>query len=422
MQALSNPIATDGQRRVEADAIRIFGLPPVQAAVAEMARRYAAHANARIPEQAARIRGAAEAGVFHCTVIAANEDAAAPVIFATELAPHRWMGLEVPDARFAIDNPDNIYRIMPVDPRWSYRVEARFEGARPADFNLTVLSEYFGEKGANATIGYLDYETLQVDADGGFVLTFDSTPANGRPNHVTLAPQARFVFFRESLTDWHGQRAAAMQVSPPPGAISRPRSDAELARRAAELALACNSYFFEKVQLGLYQRGAPNEIVPPIDSGAHGGLVTQIARNLQFALADDEALVLTVDRLGARYFGAQLTDLWTVSYDYSNRLSCLNDFEIAPDADGRCSLVVAPRDPGVLNWLDGGGHRTGGVTLRWQRLPAGTPAASSAVSGRVVKLDHLREAMPPGTRYATPADRARQRNKRAASFAERFSA
>lgn len=421
MKLLDNPIATPEQLQVESDAIRIFGMPQVRAAVDKMAAFYATQANAQHPEQAARIRAAAESGVFHVTVIAVNEDPANPKILATELPAHRWMGIDVPDARHAIDNPDNIYRIMPVDARSSYRLEGRFPPRHAADFNLTVLTEYFGEKGANATVGYLDENTLEISEEGRFEITFDNSPAEGRVNHVTLAPDARFVFFRESLKDWVSQSAATMQVARLTGPLcGNPKSDDELAGRAAELALAANKYFFERIMVGQCQRSAPNEVPPPFASGQFGGLVTQVGRLMQYALEDDEALILSADKMGAGYFAAQLTDLWTVSYDYGAHLSCLNDFEIAPDEDGRLTLVISPRDPGVHNWLDGGGQHSGAISLRWQRLPLGNQPESESVRGQVVKLADLRDTLPRGTRFIEPHEREKQRKLRAAGFARRF--
>jgi hypothetical protein len=61
----------------------------------------------------------------------------------------------------------------------------------------------------------------------------------------------------------------------------------------------------------------------------------------------DEALVLTLDHIGARYLAVQLASGWLSSLDYLHHTASLNLSQITPNADGTVTLVVAPKDPGV---------------------------------------------------------------------------
>ena len=49
------------------------------------------------------------------------------------------------------------------------------------------------------------------------------------------------------------------------------------------------------------------------------------------------------------------------------------------NADGTWTLVVAPEDPGVPNWLDTGGRLVGSLTLRWVLAGESPPAPDCAV-------------------------------------------
>lgn len=415
-----NPVLAPDQLRVERDAIRIFAMPDVQAACRELADHFAGDKNSAHPEMKARIQQAAASAVFGSVLVAVNEDPCDPAVCNWLLPAHSWMGLSVPDGRWGVDNPDNVYRKVPVDARSSYRVIGRYRAGRPIDISFSILSEFFGEKGANKTVGFLGVELLDIADDGSFVLTLDASPAEGRKNHIQLTDAARVMIIRETLSDWQAQAASELRVERLSGPRYIPKSDAALARRAAQLALAINTYFLKAIEHGIYQRGEPNRVMPPISAGANGGLVTQVARNGYYELADDEALVISADLRGARYLGVQLADLWTVSYDYWNRLSSLNHCEAGPGSDGRHLFVVSPHDPGVMNWLDGSGFHTGSITMRWQGLPAGAAVDEAMATSQIVKLGDLGDLLPPGTPSATPEARWQQQSARASAFLRRI--
>jgi hypothetical protein len=53
------------------------------------------------------------------------------------------------------------------------------------------------------------------------------------------------------------------------------------------------------------------------------------------------------------------------SYDFRHTTTHLSNGTAMPGPDGAFTLVVAPDDPGVPNWLDAGGRREGFLLLRW---------------------------------------------------------
>ena len=72
------------------------------------------------------------------------------------------------------------------------------------------------------------------------------------------------------------------------------------------------------------------------------------------------------------------------------------------DADGRFRAVVAPRDPGVPNWLDTAGILHGAIQGRWNR-------ASSAPQPTLtrVALEDVRNHLPADTPVVTSEERER---------------
>ena len=94
-----------------------------------------------------------------------------------------------------------------------------------------------------------------------------------------------------------------------------------------------------------------------------------------------------------RAFSLALTDTFFSTIDWANAQSSLNRRQAVVDADGILRVVVASADPGVHNWLDTTGHRSGVLQFRW----SGTKAAPD-FSVRTVAADALADALPAGGR------------------------
>lgn len=400
-------LGTARQRAAEQQALRIFGSAPVAAAMARTAALYRSTSNAQLPDQDALIQRSVREQYFHAALMAAGEDPA-EAGFIWSIAPeHAWLGLKVPGSRFGQDNPDTCYRFASVDPARRYRISGRFAAPPLCDFSICALPGQVGDGFISDVLAILKREDLDIDAAGRFTASIDASPTAGRRNHLCIAG-ARTLQVRDTLADWNAERPTWLELSTSdaPAAAAAPAWSLEAAcARAAQLGHTIAALFLERVQRAMFECQPLNTISAPCASGGRGGLVTQMAALGWYRLADDEALVIDADRLGARYVGIQVVDLWLVSHEYRHRSSSLNHCQAVPDADGRYRWVIARRDPGVHNWLDCEGHASGDVLLRWQHVPEGA-ATAGAVRADLVKIDALRRRLPPGTRYVTAAERA----------------
>jgi hypothetical protein len=152
---------------------------------------------------------------------------------------------------------------------------------------------------------------------------------------------------------------------------------------------------------------------PKIREGGRWGL----SSSGHFQLADDEALILTLDPIGAKYLAVQLANGWLGSLDYLHHTASLNLSQAKPNPDGTLTLVVAPKDPGVVNWLDTTGLHEGTLFVRWQKLPETLDAYAQGVrSVRLIKVADLDPALPRLTQTARKA----QLEERAAAYARRY--
>ena len=166
-------------------------------------------------------------------------------------------------------------------------------------------------------------------------------------------------------------------------------------------------------------KNPPNKITPfvrKLDWGVPGG---GVAVN-RFSLKEDEALVITLDAVGAKYLGFQVTDPWLRSVDYWNHTSSLSNQQAKPNADGTFTYVLSPKDPGFYNWLDTGGLHEGSVVIRWENLPTPGDIDRTVRDVRVVKLSALSTVLPKSAPRVTAAERQQLLAARNTAFEKRI--
>ena len=84
-----------------------------------------------------------------------------------------------------------------------------------------------------------------------------------------------------------------------------------------------------------------------------------------YQIADDEALLITVQPPQTRYWNLTAETRWHEIYNYLTRPTSrtLEDVEYADD--GSVEFLVAHESHGHPNWIDTSGHNFGFLTLRW---------------------------------------------------------
>jgi hypothetical protein len=97
-----------------------------------------------------------------------------------------------------------------------------------------------------------------------------------------------------------------------------------------------------------------------------------------YALAPDEALVMTGRWPECRFANVCLWNRYLQTFDYAHRPVSRNRANTALEPDGSFRIVIAHDDPGVPNWIDTEGRPFGMVFWRFF-LPEGpidTPQAT----------------------------------------------
>ena len=402
-----NPLATADQRDLEALAIRLHFTPEIAAARARTALLWIGRFTHQPSTEAMQsFDGAVAEFVFHCCLNAANSDAGNPRVLKVEGEPHHWFGMDVPGARRGGNNADNAYRIIPVDGSGRFEIIGKVHDHPPADVTTTLIANTAMSK----TVMTIEWRDIVIGEGGIFRLTVDPEPPGDRPNHFQSTPEARYLFIRDTLTDWTAQRAnrlVARRLDPPP---PPPEFD-ELVRRAAEYADNDMAYYWDMCMGQSYS--FPVNTIPPVrNAGSFGGLVSQSGSTGHFAVADDEALVVTVTRGSAPYMSLMAHDPWWRTLDFAPRTASLNNDQLVADASGAFTFVIAPRDPRFHNWIDTGGVHEGIFYFRWQGLPPDDPDPPAVRSYRLVRVADLDSALPEGTRRISGDQRREQQEQR----------
>jgi hypothetical protein len=261
-------------------------------------------------------------------------------------------------------------------------------------------------------------QDIQANSDGSFTITIDGAPANGRVNHLQTSPQAKVLLIRNTFNDWGVQNPQAASIKRVAGPAAAVLAQEQIVNRAVELIQAGTQTVLGWETKGFAANAAPNTIAAPFARGGGWGF----AANGNFRIASDEALVVTLDPVGARYVGFDLTDPWLVSREHISSTGSLNNNQLQPNADGTYTYVVAPEDPGVANWVDTGGLHEGKLLIRWQVLPASAKADGAVRGVRLLKVSELRAALPAGFKAVRPVQRLALRSVRAKEYAHRYAA
>lgn len=420
VQAAAGTLDTADNLAQERLALRLLAAAPVRQSMQRLEQVYRADAQGKTEGGAAAVRRGVDSIALAAVQYALVEDGQRPLLMWACNAPHQWHGFDVPRSGYGIDNPDNVYRWVAIDGTSRYEITGRVRRPGPAQQTFILYGAIPGTTGMNnegaPVVAVLRDDQMQIAADGSFVITIDPDPANGRPNHIQTNPTAKHMVLRDSLSDWATQNVTEIAIrrvgDPTPSA---PRTGVELSRRAAELLDQIGPFWVAYDNQFVFSKPANQVTLPRARPGAFG-----FSSSGHYRLAEDEALVVTLDPLGAGYLGFQTTDAWGVAWEYAAQSSSLNHRQAMPNADGTITYVLARRDPGAANWLDVEGSANGMFAIRWQALPAAAPTVRAVRDARVVKLSELRQVLPAETRFLSAGERADWLRARLASYRRRL--
>lgn len=290
-------------------------------------------------------------------------------------------------AKIGADNPDNLYRYARLNGEHQYRIS----GSRGSVFYLSFGTQKGGYEtdGKMIQTGFIDANQLQLDADGNFeIILSQHRPERG--NWLPMEAASNALVVRQTFLDRAAEQPAQLRIERLDGGQApEPLTPQRLQQgltRAASFVEGTARLFADWAQG--YQAHA-NQL-PLADQAlcqSVGGDPNIIYYHSYWALAEDEALVIEVDRVPAcDFWNLQINNYWMESLDYRYHRICLNKHSAQLDGEGGVRIVLSARDPGLPNWLETAGHPHGTLCLRW--VGAKQPVHPTT---RVLKLAELKD-------------------------------
>ncbi len=376
-----NPIATAEQAAIELEALEIARHPLVQRTRDEV-RRYWLEQARPSADMRSCFDWAFDEVMYCATVWSLNQDPQYPRVVTTTRLAHRLGDLAIPGSRYGLDNPDSVYRVIPIDGNERYLIHGRVPPRRLPE-NYFALWDGTFNSGA-----VFNGKDIVTEADGSFTLTVNSDPSRGTLEpHPEQCCLARVLYPRRDRRLGSGHTEHPRDREAGPADAGTPHNE----EKAALTARFMRDYADNTMRWNAQALERPENIIDfTIDRDTDGALRNQFYHLGHFRIADDEALILTMHISEAEYFVVPITNIWGTTNDIIHRTASLNKAQSVPNRDGTYTFVISMQDPGVHNWVDPCDLHEGIITARWAEFPGGRPAGRVAAETRLVKLDELR--------------------------------
>jgi hypothetical protein len=309
----------------------------------------------------------------------AERDAERPV-FTRIVTPWR---------KFLGDNPDAVYFSAPVRGDRVYRVRGNRAGAVYTSFTV---------EGGNADGSYptrvisaLNDAEMQIGADGSYEIAVSAERQPGNwlrlePDAGTLTTRHYYENLRSAAADPNLHIPLSIEPLANPGPPPRP-DDASVAERTRWVA-----NFVRGATLGMpvpdpkklppFVSLVPNTLGRPTrwkpEFGGFGA-VDNVYSMGPFLLEPDQALVIEGRMPACRFANVMLWNRYLQTFEYPGRQISRNRKQMRIGADGAFRIAVAGRDPGVPDWLDTAGRRSGTVYWRFLLPEADPPTPTTRV-------------------------------------------
>lgn len=411
----SNPLATEDQHHIDELSKSFLGRGNLDALKQKAREQYVKSLkkyNVELTDSVNKdLDAAMDELVFSSIQKAANGDPANPKVYWTDTAQrtHDWFGISVPGGRYSYDNPDCIYRTIPISSKYKYKISGRRFGNGTADQSFSLIKN----RNSQNTISALYKDDMKVNSDGSYEITI-STDKSGGQNHIKSDWTAKQLFIRNNLGDWSKETPDELKVE----IIDKPkhapkRTDSDILKDAQEdLKESTFFYGFGALDLKTLTQKL-NHLASPHQSSWLGTLTSQAQSFGYFHVKPDEAFVITLTSGKSSYWVMPVTSMGLLTKDPEHNIVSFNNFQSAQNKNGSYTFVLSSQDPGIYNWIDTTNLERGTLMIRWQGLPAGDGTAKDIqVHSQLVKYENLHNVLPDDVPKIDQGGRSEQIEKR----------
>ncbi len=291
-----------------------------------------------------------------------------------------------PNHKWFLENPDGYYLHLRVDPAHNYRLSGHL-----GDACYTSFTAYKG-KGDSLVTKVTETQTaddLLLNKDGSFDLHIGAQKPEGAVNWFPLAEKTGQFWIRQLFDDINNQKTGSFRIvnvdpkGPPPSIVVDDFSEA-LARLGLVVTTVANAMFM--VHSMQTKQHAPNT-VRVWSEMQNGAVFTSDDIDYQIGsweLGSENALVLDGILPKAKHWNIVLYSRFLNSLEHRYRPTSLTGGRMKCREDNTFQLVISAKNPGISNWLDNEGRRSGLFVIRSVGADAKAPLP-------VAKVMNLRE-------------------------------
>ena len=119
---------------------------------------------------------------------------------------HKIKNISIPGSRWGIDNPDSVYRVIPISNDQSYVIRGKLGKQQFNENHFTLWDDDM------KTIGLISGNQIVADQKGNFEITVDSKNSSNRKNHIQTSKGAKEFYIRDTIIDWQNDRPNLLDV------------------------------------------------------------------------------------------------------------------------------------------------------------------------------------------------------------------
>ena len=380
LKALNNPINSESQIQHELEALEIFHLKEIQEQK-EIVRAFWLDLVKPSDAMLSCFEDAFEEVMFGAVIWALNQDPNFPKVITISRVPHKINDQNIPGSRWGIDNPDSVYRVIPIGDSQSYVIRGKLGKQLFNENHFTLWDDDM------KTIGLISGNKIEVDSENNFEIFVDPNSNTSNKNHIKTSSGAKEFYIRDTMIDWHKDRPNILDIE----IIKSTRSGKRFnTKKKLEIVKAyMQKWAANTTRWNQQALSKPvNEFSFKIDRDTDGALRNQVYLLGHFALpSSDHCIKLDINLDGAKYFIAPITNIWGTTNDIVTKNGSLNNSQSKINQDGTYTFILSLNDPGVYNWLDPSHLSEGILTLRWSGFPDEIVGENLYAESRVMLID-----------------------------------
>ena len=200
-----NPINTESQIQHELEALEIFNLKEIQQQK-EQVRKFWLDLVKPSEVMLSCFEDAFEEVMFGAVIWALNQDPNFPKVITISRVPHRINDKNIPGSRWGIDNPDSIYRVIPIGDSQSYVIRGKLGNQLFNENHFTLWDEDM------KTIGLISGNNLTVDSENNFEIFVNPNRNKEEKNHIQTSSGAKEFYIRDTMIDWLKDRPNKLDI------------------------------------------------------------------------------------------------------------------------------------------------------------------------------------------------------------------